>query len=192
MRRLSSPMAKPNPPSTAKCWSCTFQRCRGSDQALPASTKAMACSPPSNPCECSRPSPTRYSACARASWSPEKASTEWARRASGPQSGNCRCLGRVPPAPCPAATPNVSVVAAQVDAHRGEVGDVPGQVGSEPVALEVVAEVVAPQQQGERVLEIVHLLQLVVVGAADERGAEGDAPRAHQRLLELEPVEQAV
>ena len=77
-------------------------------------------------------------------------------------------------------------------ADRREVGHAPDGVGVGALAFEVVAVVLAPEQQGETVLHVLELLQLAVRGAPRERDAESEAAVFHQWLLDLDPVQRPV
>lgn len=83
------------------------------------------------------------------------------------------------------------LVAAQVDADGGKVRHAPRQVGAEALALEVVAPVLVRDEQGERVLEVLDLLQVRVVGPADHPDAQHETGGRQQRLLDLHAVEHA-
>ena len=84
------------------------------------------------------------------------------------------------------------VVVAQVEAHGREVRHAPRHVGAEPLALEVVPVVLAAEQQGQAVLDVLDLLQVAVIGAPRHGDTHGEPAGGQDRLLELDAVENAL
>ena len=77
-------------------------------------------------------------------------------------------------------------------AHGGKPGYARREVRADALALEVVAEVEALEQEREAVLQVIHLIELAMVGLADRGDPDGEEARPEQRLLELNPVERAL
>src|SRR5262249_25036424 len=84
------------------------------------------------------------------------------------------------------------LVVAQVEARGRHARDARREVGAEALALEVVAIVLPPEEERERVLGVLDLLELAVVGAPHPGGAGRGPPGRRERLLDLKAIERAL
>ena len=84
------------------------------------------------------------------------------------------------------------LVAARVQADRGEIRHAPRHVHAAALALEIVAVIRAREQHRQRILDVIHLLELRVIGTPQHREAEDEPRRGEEGLLHLDAVERAL